>query len=57
MSEKLWDALKGARRAEITGVVIVARGMENMKTRINVQNAVQILLNVELSRIEIIERK
>jgi len=42
---------------EITGVVIVARGVENIKTRMSVQNAVQILLDVEISRIEIIERK
>ena len=41
----------------VNGVVVVARGIENMQARLNVQNAVQTLLNIELSRIEIIDRK
>ena len=42
---------------EIFGVVVIARGAGDVYTRLDIQNAIKTLLDVELSRIEIIDRK
>lgn len=39
------------------GVVVVAGGVSQMRPRLKVQSAIQTLLNVEVSQIEIIDRK
>jgi len=41
----------------ISGAVIVARGVDDVKNYLNVQNAVRTLLDIEIARIEIMERK
>lgn len=42
---------------EITGVLIVVEGMNDMRTYLEIQSAVQTLLDIELSQIKIIYRE
>ena len=49
--------INDAQDGSIKGVVVIAGGMSEIKPRLNVQNAVSTILDVDLSRIEIIDRE
>lgn len=64
--ESILSGINGVKRPEVmvtqeengkfVGVVVVAEGITDISTRINIQNAIKTLLNIEISRIEIIDR-
>lgn len=64
--ESILTQIEGAGRVDamitqqengvVTGALIVAEGADDIKTYLNLQNAVKTLLNIDLSQIRIINR-
>lgn len=64
--ESILSGIDGVNRPDVmvtqeengkfVGVVVVADGSVDISTQLNIQNAIKTLLNIEISRIEIIDR-